>query len=108
MIDAFRWAPEEGGIDLDVVMRDIASDTWWLIDAKHAAPESRQVALMGVQCRVAMEHRLVPDGWKVRGLIVHPATGRRLPKLTSARWVERVTLARLEGGLGLAGGGRTR
>lgn len=101
VVDHLRWAPEEGGIDLDIVMRDLTSQTWWLIDAKHSSPESSHVALVGMQQRVARKHGLIPDGWKVRGLIVHPRSGKPLSKLTSVRWVERVTLDRLEEALRL-------
>lgn len=102
VVDYLRWAPEEGGIDLDIVMRDLTSKTWWLIDAKHALPMSKHVALVGKQQRVARKHGLIPDGWKVCGLIVHPRSGRPLPKLTNVRWVERVTLDQLEEALGQA------
>ena len=89
-------------MDLDIVLRDIATKTWWVLDAKYGAPSGEHIAQSVRQLRVAAHHRLVPPGWEARGLVVHPPDGAEVSAATTDPRVTRTTLDRLPRALGLA------
>lgn len=95
VVDALRWAPPEGGMDLDIILRDLDARTWWVLDAKYDAPGGRHVAHVLLQLRIAYDHGLVPDEWTARALIVYPPNPRGVPELTNDARVRRATLDRL-------------
>ena len=88
-------------MDLDIILRDLETETWWVLDAKFDSPAGRHVAQTLLQFRIARDHGLIPDGWVVRALIVHPPPARATPELTNDSRVRRATLDRLDEALGL-------
>lgn len=102
VVDALRWVPPEGGMDLDIILRDLDARTWWVLDAKYDAPGGRHVAHVLLQLRIAHDHGLVPNEWEARALIVYPPNPRGVPELTNDARVRRATLDRLPEALELA------
>jgi hypothetical protein len=91
---ATRWSPPQGGIDLDLILADNATQTVWVIDAKHRPPAAEQEGKMIHQLRIlTTSSQLLPPDWHTTGAIVHPAKHLRTsPHQTEHRDILRCTL----------------
>jgi hypothetical protein len=91
---ASRWAPPQGGIDLDLILVDHAKRLVWVIDAKNTKPTNEQEGKMIHQLRVlANESQTVPEGWRAMGMIVHPSRQLRTsPHQTEQPSILRATI----------------
>ena len=95
IVEDMRRLPPAGNIDLDVIVRNLEHRVWWVLDAKNANPTRENVRQMNRQLKIAAKENWVPDGFRARGLIVHPAN-KQFSLLTESDRVLRSTLAQLE------------
>jgi hypothetical protein len=101
VVDALRWTAPEGRMDLDIILRDLGTKTWWVLDAKHDSLAARHLAHVRRQLDIARDHQLVPPGWDALALIVYPPHASAIPELTNDKRVRRTTFDMLAGALGL-------
>jgi hypothetical protein len=95
ILDAFRLYSPGNSIDLDVVIRNIEHQSWWILDAKNATPNGKHIRLMDRQLKVARGESWIPPDFQAMGAIVYPDDLDPSPN-TGEDQVIRTTLLRLE------------
>ena len=95
ILDAFRLYSPGNSIDLDIVVRNIEHQYWWILDAKNASPNGKHLRLMNRQLEVSQLEGWIPTGFHAVGAIVYP-NDLDPPPNTGEDEIVRTTVARLE------------